>query len=207
VSEARLSYIIVAMALPTTDWRREVRRWVRRLHLRTVCKIVVSVCLLWHIYAVAMWNLPNTTPLITPRISDDSVVRKYMVASGFMQGWGMFAPDPYSLDVYVEAQIHYADGTTRSWEFPRMAKMSTWEKYGKERWRKYTEVAHQDAYSFLWPVMAHYAARENNLYPGNPPVSVALVRHFRLVRAPDQEPGAFAAYQFTMVDIKPEDLH
>ena len=123
-----------------------------------------------------------------------------------MQGWGMFAPDPYSLDVYIEAQIHYADGTVRSWEFPRMHHMSTWQKYGKERWRKYSEVAYQDNYSFLWPASARYAARENNIYPNNPPVSVALVRHFRLVRAPEQEPGAFAEYQYTMVDIKPEDL-
>jgi len=176
---------------------------------------VVSVCLLWHIYACALWNLPNTDPLISPLIADTTdadgkvhhtIVRDYMVGSGFMQGWGMFAPDPYSLDVYVEARVHYADGSTKIWPFPRMNKMSFWQRYGKERWRKYIEVAHQDSWNFLWPVMGRYAARENNTNPNNPPVTVDLIRHFRLVRAPDQAPANFNAYQFTTVDIKPEDL-
>lgn len=166
-------------------------------------KILVSAFVLWHLFALAIWNLPFTEPLITGAMP---VVRPYMVGSGFMQGWGMFAPDPYSLDVYVEARVHYADGTVRSWEFPRMAKMSYWERYQKERWRKYIEVAHQDSYNFLWPVMGRYAARVNNLYPNNPPVTVDLVRHFRLVRAPGQPPGTFAAYQFSTVNINPEDL-
>jgi len=192
------------MALRTTDQRQQVlQRRVRRMKLQLLCKIAVSVFLLWHLFAVAVWNLPYTAPLITAPMP---VVRPYMVASGFMQGWGMFAPDPYSLDVYVEAHVHYTDGTVRSWELPRMTKMSYWDRYGKERWRKYTEVAHQEAYSFLWPVMGRYAARENNIYPNNPPVSVDLIRHFRLVRAPDLEPATFSTYQFTTVDIKPEDL-
>ena len=161
VTEARLSYIIVAMALPTTDRRREVRRLVRRLHLRTVCKIVVSVCLLWHIYAVALWNLPSANPLTSTRISDDpDGAQSTWSPREFMQGWGMFAPGPLLPrrlrrgpgSLYRRHQ--FARGST----FPRMAKMSTWERRtGRNVGGSTSEVAHQDAYNFLWPVMARCA--------------------------------------------------
>src|SRR5580704_8352483 len=125
------------MALRTHNQRQDVlKRRVFRSRLHFAGKVVVSILLLWHLWAVAAWNLPQTSPLFANQTADGSLVRNYMVASGFMQGWGMFAPDPYSLDLFVEARIHYSDGTTRLWEFPRMAHMSKWERYGKERWRK-----------------------------------------------------------------------
>lgn len=150
-----------------------------------------------------MYNLPYQAPLITWAMP---AIRPYMIGSGFMQGWGMFAPDPFSLDLYLTANVHYADGTVRTWEFPRMEHMGFWERYQKERWRKYAEIVHQDSYKFLWPPMARYVARVNNIYPNNPPVSVDLVRHWRNVRAPDQAPAAFDSFQFCTVQIKPEDL-
>lgn len=174
-----------------------------RGRLRLIGRVAVSIFLLWQLFAVVDWNLPYTAPLITTTMP---LVRPYMVATGFMQGWAMFAPDPYTLDISVYAHIHYADGTVRSWVFPRMQDMNKWDRYGKERWRKYIEVAHQDEYSFLWPPMGRYAARINNLYPGNPPVSVDLIRTWRTVRAPDESPGNFSSYQFTTVAISPEDL-
>jgi hypothetical protein len=54
--------------------------------------------------------------------------------------------------------------------------------------------------------MARYAAREN-IQPGNLPVAVDLVRHWRLMRAPDQTPNDWNSTQFvTNQSITPEDL-
>lgn len=133
-------------------------------------------------------------------------LRTYLTETGFNQGWTMFSPDPYSLDVYVECRIHYADGTTRSWNYPRMYDYDYWTRYQKERWRKYVEVANTDSYKFLWPSMGIYAARMNDIYPHNPPVSVDLLTHKHVVPDPGAPKNPWSTYLYTTVTITPEEL-
>ena len=66
----------------------------------------------------------------------------------------------------------------RSWVYPRMADMGYIERYRSERFRKLIELGHPDEHRVVWPSLARYAARRNNIDPRNPPVSVALVRHW-----------------------------
>jgi hypothetical protein len=198
------------MALRTEEQRRAVRyRRVSKLTLRYLGRIAVILFVFWHFFAIAVWLMPAGSEISNRGMP---YVRPYMTATGFMQGWSMFAPQPYSLDLFIEARIHYADGRVKSWKFHRVSEMSYWRRYGKERWRKYTEVANQDQFKFLWHSSARYAARVNNVYPANPPVSVELIRHFRFVQPPAQVVSPQTMYtpwqsiRYTTQPIKREEL-
>jgi hypothetical protein len=192
------------MALRTPEQRNEVyRRRLGRLRRRRAGHTLVTAFILWHLFALLIWNMPAQSNLAGRSMT---VVRPYMTGTGLMQGWVMFAPDPYRLDVSVEARVAYSDGAVRSWYFPRMAKLSYAARYNKERWRKYVEVMHQDAWSILWPPAARYAARVNDDRPGARPVSVELVRHWRIIPDPGRPLPPISAYSFFKTPVRPEDL-
>lgn len=51
----------------------------------------------------------------------------YVDYTGLEQRWTMFAPNPTSLNAYVEAEISFEDGSMDTWIFPRPTKMTFWE--------------------------------------------------------------------------------
>lgn len=185
--------------------RAERRWWGRRL---------VSLFILWHLFALAVWLVPgqSTTGGNTPLVGLFApVVRPYMRATAFAQSWNMFAPNPDKTDVYLEARIAYADGERRSWFFPRMAQMGFARRYQEERWRKMVEVATHGNALAVGPALAHYAARVNYADAQNPPVSVELVQHTRTVPPPGHPMPSYAEIPLmpapnAVLPIRPEDL-
>ncbi|BDI28161.1 hypothetical protein CCAX7_002120 [Capsulimonas corticalis] len=171
-------------------------------------RVAITVFVVWHLFALVVWALAGTSEVARQGMS---IVRPYMTLTGLNQGWLMFAPEPYKLDVYVETVVHYADGSQRVWDYPRMDQLRYDDRYRSERYRKYIEVAHQEGFSYLWHSMATYAARINNDRPGSRPVSVDLIRHFRVLpdiqtTAPGAPPPPMGVYKFYSTDIQPEDL-
>jgi len=122
----------------------------------------------------------------------------------------MFAPDPTTLNTYIEAEVTFRDGSMRVWSFPRMNELSYVDRYFKERYRKYsTEYLRVDSHSALWPDAARYIARANR-NPSNPPVSVRLIRSWSEIQPPG--PGgeyrytAWKSYPYYTYQLKPGDL-
>jgi hypothetical protein len=169
-------------------------RWWRRL--------LVNMFLLWHLFALGIWLLPNSAL----RRSFVEIVFPYLSFTGLVQNWSMFAPNPSDVDVYVEARVKSANGQVRSWTFPRMIGMGYLERYRRERFRKLIELGHLDAASAVWPSLARYAARVNNTEPHNPPVSVELVRHFRFIPPPGVLFGPYRTYTFFTAPVGPGEL-
>jgi hypothetical protein len=165
-------------------------------------RVLVNAFILWHLFALTIWLLPQCAL----RQDCIALVTPYMTYTGFMQGWTMFSPNPANMDLYVEARITYADGRVRGWNFPRMVRLGYLDRYRQERWRKLIENGHLDENQMVWPSLARYAARRNNLYPGNPPVSVALVRHFRPIPPPGLLLASFRTYTFFNTPISAQDL-
>ncbi len=190
------------------------RRRVGRLERRWWGRRLVSLFIVWHLFAMAIWLLPSSstgggyTPLVGLFAP---VVRPYMMGTAFAQSWNMFAPNPDKTDVYLEARITYADGEKRAWFFPRMVHMGYVRRYQEERWRKMVEVATHGNAATVGPALARYAARVNSADAQNPPVSVEMIQHTRTVPPPGQPmppyaespllPGASA-----VTAIRPEDL-
>lgn len=165
-------------------------------------RVLVNLFILWHLFSMTIWLLPESDL----RQKFAGLVTPYMTFTGFMQGWTMFSPNPANMDFYVEARITYADGRARSWNFPRMIRLGYLDRYRQERWRKLIENGNQDENQMVWPSLAGYAARRNNRYPGNPPVTVALVRHFRAVPPPGNSFASFRTYTFYTRPITAQDL-
>jgi hypothetical protein len=178
-------------------------------------RVLVNAFILWQLFALTIYLLPQSDlrqNWVAPcaSLSDcahrQSWVTSYMTFTGFMQSWTMFAPNPANVDFYFEARITYADGRVRSWDFPRMVRLGYMDRYRQERWRKLIENANSDENQMVWPSLARYAARRNNRYPGNLPVSVALVRHFRFIPPPGLLLAPFRTYTFYTTAITPREL-
>jgi hypothetical protein len=96
-------------------------------------KVIVSAFIIFHLALITCWLFPNHP--IEQAIN--STFTNYIVFCGLDQGYGVFAPNPRSINVHLEAVITYADGTVRLWQYPRLERMNLWQKMIKERYRKY----------------------------------------------------------------------
>lgn len=197
----------------TEEQRNAVReRRVSRLERRWWGRLAINVFLLWHIFALTIWLIPPNSAIVESPLGA-GLVRPYMTLTGFAQSWTMFSPVPDRLDVTLEARITYADGETRSWFFPRMARMGYARRFEEERWRKLVEiVTHNNGTQMLCSALARYAARVNNVDSQNRPVSVALFEHSRQLPPPGQTipPITIEPLQTgggpSITPIRPEDL-
>lgn len=197
---------------PNTERRNQVRqRRIDRLERRWWARKAINLFLVWHLFALAIWLLPSDSALVQAYVG---VVRPYMTMTAFSQSWSMFSPYPDKMDVYLEAEITYADPKSPkgSWIFPRMAPMGYTQRYKEERWRKLTEVATHGDNHVLWPSLARYAARVNNFDSQNPPVSVRLIQHSRTIPPPGEPIPDYQAVPLQVrggafvQPIHPEDL-
>ncbi len=144
-------------------------------------RLLISGFILFHIVATLLWILPESA--LRTRLF--ALPQQYISRVGLWQSWGMFAPEPSNLNLYLTATVSYADGSQRSWEWPRPEQLDLFSRYQQERYRKFTEYGRLDAYRYLWPSMAQFAAQQLPASdPANPPVRVQLWRHWWFVPPP-----------------------
>lgn len=170
-----------------------------------------------HLYIMAFWGLPASrfrNYMVRPVVD-------YVMSLGLWQSWDMFAPDPLSINYSLHAQVFFKDGSLKVWEFPRMEKLGLWDRYQKERYRKWRERVRQDIYSSIWDDTARYIARLHN-NPTNPPTRVILVREWESIAPPQFKSGTFKmkdyqpmpkrfeslkySFRFKFYDVTPRDL-
>jgi hypothetical protein len=133
---------------------------------------IVSAFILFHLIAILCWALPlNFAPMEDVK----TLTRPYMVWSGLFQSWDFFAPNPKSANAYIEAAVITQDRHQFLWAFPRMEQLGYFERYRKERYRKFAEVLPLQRNAMLWPVVAQ---RIGGFFknPADPPQSVVLIQ-------------------------------
>jgi hypothetical protein len=177
-------------------------------------RAVISLFIFCHLYIMALWGMPGSTfrYWLSVPISD------YVLYTGLWHSWDMFSPDPLAVNFTLDAEILYQSGLTRIWTFPRMEKLGYFERFQKERYRKWRERVRLDVFSMIWDDTARYIARLNDM-PANHPVRVTLVRRWQPIPIPIVREGspqeyqpmiaepAFAFnYHFKAYDVKPGDL-
>jgi hypothetical protein len=191
---------------PTPEPRR--KRWGRWC---------ITAFILVHLYIMVFWGLPGSkfrNYMVDP-------VQDYVLKCGLWHSWDMFSPDPLSMNFSLHAQVFFQDGSLKIWEFPRMEKLGYFERYQKERYRKWRERVRQDVYSSLWDDTARYIARLHN-NPTNPPVKIVLVRQWESIPPLQFKPGTFIykpyqpmpknfddlkySFRFKFYDVRPGDL-
>src|SRR5580692_1192193 len=132
--------------------------------------VVAFVC--FHIVVIFIFAFPiDFLPVRALR----NLVAPYVVCIGLTESWDMFAPDPKSTDQFLKAIVFRASGQTDIYSFPRMEELTLWERYRKERYRKFTESLLCNECSGLWPDVEKAVARRENK-PADPPVKVVLIK-------------------------------
>ena len=139
----------------------------------------------FHVVAITVWSLPRPKAdlmlgKVAPYGSDHLLlfnaktmtsfapISAYLQTTGTWQYWDMFAPDPSRADVYGDAEIEMLDGTKRAVGYPRMYRLSLFDRYLKERYRKFYERAGDGQNAYLWPMFAATLARGDGDRPEEP---------------------------------------
>ena len=162
----------------------------------------VKAFVLFHVFAIVVWSLPRP-PQESNQVHSEpwgngklivwnneylqqSPLKYYLQCTGLWQYWDMFAPDPMKVDVYLDANVTYRDGSKSVYRYPRMADLNLWDRYQGERYRKFFERINGDNLGFLWGPVAARIAKQVNNNGSNPPTEVQLVRHWRAISPPGQ---------------------
>ncbi len=182
-----------------------IRRKQRR-GLGIARKIAINAFLIFHILAITCWCLPINSALI---LECREFVRPYFLWTGLFQSWDMFAPNPKSMNSYLEALIIYKDRSTEIWTFPRVQLLDLTERYYRERYRKFEENVTENEHAGLWPDTARYVARLHRNGSTPPATVMLLVRWSNIVQRDDGtfERTPWDAHVFYSYTVKPEDLN
>ncbi len=191
---------------------------------------MVQILVLTHLVIIASWSLPQPPPALengsvqpsprtvvsnpvswglwaNQRFRSSPAIQTPMLTLGLWQYWDMFAPDPSRLDIWMDAEVVYANGSTAIVPYPRMSQMSIPEKYLKERFRKYVERMNGLEFDFKWPALSQWMAAQGWKDPSNPPIRVTMRRHWRdIQRYPEKTPPQYATFAFYTHEVDQERL-
>jgi hypothetical protein len=145
---------------------------------------LISAFLLFQLVAIVCWAWPFSVPVMQ---DVKELTRPYLLWTGLFQSWDFFAPNPKSTNSFVEAVVITRDRHQLIWAFPAMERLSYFERYREERYRKFTEALPDPKNAPLWPRIAQRIAQKFQ-NPADPPQVVLLIN----VSAPIA-PGASAA--------------
>jgi hypothetical protein len=145
--------------------------------------IFVTCILVLYYTIVSIW-CSNEGPLRTLLVLS---LRSPIDAIGIEQGWALFGPGVRTYNGHTVADITFADGSTRVYEFPRMEMMDLFEKLRREKLRKlFVDNMYNDGFDAYLPSLARCIAQANN-DPTNPPVLVAFTLKWVDMPVPDEK--------------------
>jgi hypothetical protein len=163
----------------------------QRLESSRAGRWLISAFLVATVGAIVVTNLPAGA--VQRRLAP--VTQPYLNATGLDQSWNMFAPDPRTEILYLEARVVHADGRVTIWRPPTGGPLLG--SYRDSHWRKFVEHAvvrpgNSFGWPQLWRPLALYVASQE-ADDGSPPVSVTLVKRSAFVlppggNAPDHTP-------------------
>ncbi len=130
-------------------------------------------------YALVAFSWTMPAGLFPPKPAIDQVAEGPLLLLGLWQSWDMFSPDPRTVDICVELRCTNRDGTSDRRMLSDMVAMGYYERWQKDRWRKYfNDHLRLDDRRALWQPFAEYAARRLR-EEGHDPAAIELVRWWR----------------------------
>ena len=154
-------------------------------------KLFLHAFVLFHLAAVVGWAFTPEAPGTKFERAVRNRFAFYMLPTGLWQSWDMFAPNPAMANVYLEAEVTMRDGSRTTWRFPRMEQLGYWQRFRKERYRKWAHeriatTGEGPADPMLCDAAARLAARQVGR-PENPPAVVELVRYRAAIPPPSRQ--------------------
>jgi len=168
-----------------------------RIEATRAGRVVISAVIVVLLLAVVIGNLPDSA------LQRDAspYARPLLLATGLDQSWSVFAPDPRSQVIDLQALVGLSDGTGEIWRIPTGGPFVG--AYWDYRWRKFEEQLIADAHSELWPAFAGWVAARGD---GRSRVTVSrveLVRRFYDLNAPGRHPAHSPWRSFTFYTLVP----
>lgn len=142
-----------------------------------VGRALLSLIVGFLVFTLVIWNLPDSEVRRELR----PMLRPVVNAAAIDQSWSVFAPNPTTVSLAVEADVHFRDGTVERYTFPHGdAVIGAYREY---RWRKWERRVRLDRNDHLWEPTAQWVA---DRYPEGTVASVVLIRRF----SDTPEPGS-----------------
>lgn len=171
------------------------------------------------IVSFAVFYVVGTLLYLAPPFSVRDLIASPLIATwhffGWSQGWSVFAPRLRRYNPHATATVTFTDGSTELYEFPRMEKLNLWDRFRREKWRKFAvDNMPWSIASYYHEDVARYVARDAFRDPSNPPMQVALTIHWAVVpelpavvpsdRFPEHDKAAsFFVYRVRKKDLQP----
>ena len=97
---------------------------------------------------------------------------------GLWQRWDMFSPEPMKVNLWLDAELTYPDGTVLRVHEPQPETLSAWQRVVHWRYRKWIHRVRLDTMTASWPDTARYFAIQHRRDGHGVPRHVALIRRF-----------------------------
>ncbi|MDW3220511.1 MAG: hypothetical protein R8F63_18025 [Acidimicrobiales bacterium] len=167
-------------------------------HDSRVGRLTLTGVIAFLVYALVVWNLPASSVRSDLRPGVDRVVQTMAI----YQQWSVFAPNPTTVSIAVEADIHMASGEVIRHTFPDGDPL--FGAYREYRWRKWERRIRLDRYDHLWRHTAQWLA---DRYADEGTVeTVVLIRHFSDTPEPGRDDErVWNTFEFYEYDVPPEE--
>lgn len=170
----------------------------RRPELDPAWKKCLSAFAVFFVVVVVSW------------LQDDSPVRRAMttytwpamVFFEWVQHWSLFSPDVRNMIYHENAIITFEDGTAQLYEFPRTQKMDQWERFRREKLRKFfLDNVIWTSMNWGWsqPPVCRYLAK-STANATNQPEQVIMFKNENVNPPPDPK-------NWTYLNQLPEHIH
>jgi hypothetical protein len=126
------------------SWRWTARRWA------------ISAFVIFHLSALVMWTIPPCA--IKARFQ--APYYYYVLPLGLWQWWAIFSPDPIRNTLVLDAEVFDSKGMRHTYEYPRIADLTWWEKFSRYRNPKFTANMTIEEYKVHRTFTARHAVRE-----------------------------------------------
>jgi hypothetical protein len=146
-------------------------------------KAIINGFIIFHVSAFLIWSMPESNLFMQ---SFSNTIRPYMTATGLWHGWAMFAPNPSSVNSYLEAEILFANGKKRIWTLPRIELEELQNRSPMERWNQWEVNLGNNENSVIWPDAARYIAKLHR-DPSNKLVSIQFRRYWNRIPPPSSD--------------------
>jgi hypothetical protein len=144
-------------------------------------RALISALIAVVLAAIVIANLPHSAL----ERDGNRAARPFLLATGLDQDWSVFAPDPRSQVIDLEATVVFPGGTGELWRVPAGGPFVG--AYWDYRWRKLEENLIADVHSDLWQGFATWVAgqRVRSVVPSR----VDLIRRFYDLYPPGRNPA------------------
>lgn len=146
-------------------------------------KMLISAFIILHVSLTIAFLSPESIAL---RQAITDATGFFWKFSGMYQGWQLFAPAIRNFNSHSIVLLSFEDGSTTEWPLARTDQMGYWEKYQRDKFRKWNgDNIQSDRHKEDWPDFAKYVGRLHYDGTGPKPVSFMLMRFSSTIPKPE----------------------